>query len=254
MSKFWSLVYKWIWNMVIQEWLLWFLDHDTNKERQIFNSLMCLTSMIRRECSNIHGPPQVDGYSSGLCNYCQYTHTASWKILNTLLTCKLLIMFYSPSVFCSMPQLQSDRPHPWLACSVIRSGADQPSVISPAVWIISHYIWFKALLWWCCWGEKEAADSVGGKTTLILWLSTPFCEFQDQIIPGICHNTCPLQTHDSCLTVTHCFLILVNPVSMLEWIYWGNHILQVMMQIWDSDSRDVFGEGYKHVERCGTTH
>lgn len=40
---------------------------------------------------------------------------------------------------------------------------------------------------------------------------------------------------------------------MLEWIYWGNHILQVMMQIWDSDSRDVFSEGYKHVERWNNT-
>lgn len=114
-----------------------------------------------------------------------------------------------------LPQLQSDRPHPWLACRVIRLGADQPGVISPPVWIISHYIWFKALLWWCCWGEEEATR----KTTLMLWLSTPFCEFQDQIIPGICQNTWPLQTHVSCLTVTHCCLILVNPVSMLEWIY-----------------------------------
>ncbi len=55
--------------------------------------------------------------------------------------------------------------------------------------------------------------------------------------------------HDSYLTMTHWFLILVNPISTLEWIYKRNHILRVMMQIWNSDSGEEFREGYEDADR-----
>ena len=40
---------------------------------------------------------------------------------------------------------------------------------------------------------------------------------------------------------------------MLEWIYWRNHILQVIMQIWKSDSEKMFKEGldqHKNGSEC----
>lgn len=36
---------------------------------------------------------------------------------------------------------------------------------------------------------------------------------------------------------------------MLEWIYKGNYILQVMMQIWNSDSGEGATEGYQITDQ-----
>lgn len=137
-----------------------------------------------------------------------------------------------------LPQLQVRQTGPRLYCSIIRLGTDQPSVISPPVCIISHCIWFKALFWWCCWGEEKAGgkklECFGFLTLNSLRLRGQLgvvCELQDQIFPETRQKTRSLQMQHCWLKMTHCFLILVNPVSMLEWIYKEIYILPVMLQI-----------------------
>lgn len=50
--------------------------------------------------------------------------------------------------------------------------------------------------------------------------------------------------------MTCCLFILVNPISMPELIYKGDHFLQEMMQSWINDSGEVFREDYEDADKC----